>query len=106
MAKGILRRALRGVLPEDVLGRRKSPYPKTHNPSYLKAVSRQVASILGDPDSPLLPFVDTAALRRVVQTSAEDFDASWFSQLMRGPQLLAYFIQVDTWLRDYHVSVV
>jgi asparagine synthase (glutamine-hydrolysing) len=105
-AKGILRRALRGVLPDDVLGRRKSPYPKTHNPSYLKAVCRQVASILDDPGSPLLPFVNTAALRRVVQTSAEDFDASWFSQLMRGPQLLAYFIQVDTWLRDYHVSVV
>ena len=105
-AKGILRRALRGVLPDDVLGRRKSPYPKTHNPSYLKAACRQVASILDDPGSPLLPFVNTAALRRVVQTSAEDFDASWFSQLMRGPQLLAYFIQVDTWLRDYHVSVV
>ena len=40
-AKGILRRALRGVLPDDVLSRRKSPYPKTHNPSYLKAVCRQ-----------------------------------------------------------------
>lgn len=105
-AKGILRRALRGVLPDDVLGRRKSPYPKTHNPSFLKAVCRQMASILDDPGSPLLPFVDTAALRRVVQASARDFDASWFSQLMRGPQLLAYLIQVDTWLRDYHVSVV
>jgi len=105
-AKGILRRALRGVLPEDILGRRKSPYPKTHNPSYLKAVCRQMASILEDQGSPLLSFVDTTALRQVVQTSASDFDASWFSQLMRGPQLLAYLIQVDTWLRDYHVSVV
>jgi asparagine synthase (glutamine-hydrolysing) len=105
-AKGILRRALRGVLPDDVLSRRKSPYPKTHNPSYLKAVCSQLSSILDDPGSPLLPFVDAAALRQVVQTSAGDFDASWFSQLMRGPQLLAYFIQVDTWLRDYHVSVL
>ena len=105
-AKGILRRALRGVLPDDVLSRRKTPYPKTHNPSYLKAVCGQLASILDDPNSPLLPFVDTAALRRVVQTAAGDFEAAWFSQLMRGPQLLAYFIQVDTWLRDYHVTVV
>lgn len=105
-AKGILRRALKGVLPEDVLARRKSPYPKTHNPSYMKAVCRIMASILDDPNSPLRPFVDTAALRRVVQTSASDFDSAWFSQLMRGPQLLAYFIQVDTWLRDYHVTVV
>ncbi len=106
VAKGILRRALKGVLPEDVLGRRKSPYPKTHNPSYLRAVCQQVAAILDNPNSPLLPFVDTAALRRVVQTSASGFDSAWFSQLMRGPQLLAYFIQVDTWLRDYHVAVV
>jgi asparagine synthase (glutamine-hydrolysing) len=106
MAKGILRRALRGVLPEDVVNRRKSPYPKTHNPSYLRAVCAQLASILDDPNSPLLPFVDTTALRRVVQTAAGDFETAWFSQLMRGPQLLAYFIQVDTWLRDYHVSVV
>lgn len=104
-AKGILRRALRGVLPDDVLARRKSPYPKTHNPSYLRAVCRQLASILDDPGSPLLPFVDGAALRRLVQTSAGEFDSSWFSQLMRGPQFLAYFIQVDTWLRDYRVSV-
>lgn len=104
-AKGILRRALRGVLPDDVLGRRKSPYPKTHNPSYLRAVGRQLASILDDPGSPLLPFVNVAALRQIVQTSASEFDSAWFSQLMRGPQLLAYFIQVDTWLRDYRVSV-
>ena len=31
--KGILRRALKEILPEDILMRRKSPYPKTHNPS-------------------------------------------------------------------------
>ncbi|MGD0154405.1 MAG: asparagine synthase (glutamine-hydrolyzing), partial [Thermacetogeniaceae bacterium] len=105
-AKGILRRALKGVLPDDVLGRRKSPYPKTHNPSYMKAVCQLMATILDNPNSPLLPFVDAASLRRVVQTFASDFESAWFSQLMRGPQLLAYFIQVDTWLRDYHISVV
>ncbi|MHB8158449.1 MAG: asparagine synthase (glutamine-hydrolyzing), partial [Desulfocucumaceae bacterium] len=36
--KGILRRALEGILPGDVLERRKSPYPKTHNPLYLETV--------------------------------------------------------------------
>ncbi len=34
--KGILRRALRGVLPEEVLYRKKSPYPKTHHPITLE----------------------------------------------------------------------
>ncbi|MCK9907016.1 asparagine synthase C-terminal domain-containing protein, partial [Frankia sp. Cpl3] len=36
--KGILRKALEGILPDDVLYRKKSPYPKTHNPAYTDAV--------------------------------------------------------------------
>ena len=32
--KGILRKALKGILPDDVIYRKKSPYPKTHNPKY------------------------------------------------------------------------
>ncbi len=41
--KGLLREAMRGVLPDEVLWRRKSPYPKTWNPSYLAAVSAELA---------------------------------------------------------------
>lgn len=33
--KGLLRKAMTGILPEDILWRKKSPYPKTHNPGYL-----------------------------------------------------------------------
>ncbi|HEY8425236.1 MAG TPA: asparagine synthase (glutamine-hydrolyzing), partial [Limnochordales bacterium] len=33
--KGLLRQALAGVLPEDVLWRKKSPFPKTFDPAYL-----------------------------------------------------------------------
>ncbi len=29
----------------------------------------------------------------------------WYGQLMRGPQFLAFLIQVDTWLREYRVMV-
>ncbi len=38
--KGLLRLALTGMLPDDVLWRKKSPYPKTHNPSFIEAVRR------------------------------------------------------------------
>ena len=37
--KGLLRKALEDVLPHDILYRKKSPYPKTHNPHYTKAVT-------------------------------------------------------------------
>lgn len=46
--KGLLREAMRGVLPDEVLWRRKSPYPKTWNPSYLAAVSAELRGVLAD----------------------------------------------------------
>ena len=42
--KGLLRTAMQDVLPPEVLWRKKSPYPKTHNPSYLQAVSEMPVS--------------------------------------------------------------
>ncbi|HEX6972690.1 MAG TPA: asparagine synthase (glutamine-hydrolyzing), partial [Limnochordia bacterium] len=47
--KGILRRALTGLLPDDVLQRKKSPYPKTHHPAYLDTVRRLLGDVLADP---------------------------------------------------------
>ena len=31
--KGLLREAMKDYLPEEILWRKKSPYPKTHHPS-------------------------------------------------------------------------
>jgi asparagine synthase (glutamine-hydrolysing) len=103
--KGILRKALQGILPEDVLTRKKSPYPKTHNPSYLKAVRSWVLDILNDPNSPLLAFIDVGKIRALAEGDASQFNLPWFGQLMTGPQLFAYLAQVDTWLRHYKVSI-
>jgi len=105
VGKGILRRALAGLLPGDVLGRRKSPYPKTHHPAYLTAVRSRLEEILNDPASPLLPLVDVAGLRKVVCSNAAAFNPAWFSQLMGGAQLFACFVQADTWLKEYRVRI-
>ena len=103
--KGILRKALQGVLPEDVLKRKKSPYPKTHNPNYLAAVRSRVLDILNDSSSPLLQFIDHAKIRQLASSEAAQFNLPWFGQLMTGPQLFAYLVQVDTWLRAYKISI-
>lgn len=105
-AKGILRLAMQGGLPPQVLARRKSPYPKTHNPAYRQAVQAWLAEIIADPSSPLLPLVDKQTVEQVVHTGATAYDPAWFSQLMGGPQLLAFLAQTDLWLREYHVQVV
>jgi asparagine synthase (glutamine-hydrolysing) len=103
--KGILRRAMRGLLPEEIISRKKSPYPKTHNPSYLQLVSNRLLSILADPDSPILNLIDREKVMQMIQTKGEDFQRPWFGQLMTLPQLFAYLIQVDTWLRSYKVRI-
>jgi asparagine synthase (glutamine-hydrolysing) len=104
-AKGILRKALTGILPEDVLHRRKSPYPKTHNPNYLAATVNGVMEILNDPHSPLLPLIDTKAIRKFAEADLTHVDLPWFGQLMNVPQLFAFLIQADTWLREYKVTI-
>ncbi|ACT03077.1 asparagine synthase (glutamine-hydrolyzing) [Paenibacillus sp. JDR-2] len=103
--KGILRRALRGVLPDDVLTRKKSPYPKTHNPNYLSAVKGLMLDILNDPSSPLLPLINVSKIRELAESDSAKSNIPWFGQLMSGPQLFAYLYQVNTWLKEYGVSV-
>lgn len=103
--KGLLRRALIGTLPDFILDRRKSPYPKTHNPAYLKLVQKAMREILSDKASPILQLIDKKKVAEIVETGGEAFKKPWFGQLMTGPQLIAYLIQVDTWMREYHVQI-
>lgn len=103
--KGLLREALHGLLPEDVLWRKKSPFPKTHNPAYEELVKARMIEILNDPTSPVLGIVNKDYLLKVTQMPS-DYGKPWFGQLMATPQLYAYVIQLDFWLRHYHVSIL
>ncbi|WP_078548202.1 asparagine synthase (glutamine-hydrolyzing) [Litchfieldia alkalitelluris] len=104
--KGILRRALEGILPDEVLYRKKSPYPKTHNPHYTMAVKKWLNGILDDKNSALYEFFDAKKLREIVDTNGEAFKVPWFGQLMTGPQLLAYLAQVHVWFEEYNINIV
>ena len=103
--KGLLRRALKGILPEEVLYRRKSPYPKTHNPEYLKAVQKWLRAILSDKNSPIINLIDEAKVKEIIDTDGRAFTKPWYGQLMTGPQLLAYLIQINIWLEQYKVRI-
>lgn len=101
--KGLLREAMRGYLPDEVLWRKKSPYPKTHNPNYLTAVSKRLQAIIDDGTSPLLDFIKKEKLQELL---GENKSQPWYGQLMTTPQTIAYFIQFDYWLRHYKVKYV
>jgi len=105
--KGLLRRALTGVLPDDVLWRKKSPYPKTHNPIYLSTVRSWLREIIADKSSPLLPFVNLSSLQTLMKLSdTMPSGHPWFGQLMDIPQLFAYLIQVNYWLQENKVRIL
>lgn len=101
--KGLLRTAAGGILPDKVLWRKKSPYPKTYHPDYLLAVSNRLKDILADPHAPIHQIVDKTALRDLL---AAEYEWPWYGQLMKVPQTIAYMLQINFWLQEYHVSVV
>lgn len=101
--KGLLRKASEGILPDSVLWRKKSPYPKTFNPNYLKEVSKRLQNIIDSGTSPLLDIVKKSKLQELVSPNAEP--VQWYGQLMNTPQTIAYFLQLDYWLRKYDVQL-
>lgn len=102
--KGILRKALAGVVPPQIIERKKSPFPKTHNPFYTRALKSILMEILNSHSSPLLPLLNRDAVLSLLGKDKE-YMVPWFGQLMSTPQLYAYFIQVDAWLREYRIKV-
>ncbi|MDT8859866.1 asparagine synthase (glutamine-hydrolyzing) [Alkalihalobacillus sp. MEB130] len=103
--KGILRKALEGLLPHDVLYRKKSPYPKTHHPNYTAAVQKGMEDVLAQKDAPIFEFINKNALKEIAESGGFPTGQPYFGQLMAGPQLLAHFIQMDYWLNKYNVKI-
>lgn len=101
--KGLLRSAMEGWLPEEILWRKKSPYPKTHNPAYGEIVSKRLKTLLEQPDAPIFQIADREALRMLL---TQQHPWPWYGQLMAGPQTIAYMLQVNHWLERYKVQLI
>ncbi len=100
--KSLLRHAMVGWLPDRVLFRKKSPYPKTHDPRYEQLTRDGLLAVLDDPNSRLHDVLDRAKLREVLDGG----DFTWFGQLMSRPQLYAWLLQLEHFLRAYKVELV
>ncbi|MBE6863245.1 MAG: asparagine synthase (glutamine-hydrolyzing) [Ruminococcus flavefaciens] len=100
--KGLLREAMKEWLPEKVLYRMKSPYPKTHNPSFLAAVTEKLRGILSD-DTPLTEMIKREELERLLR---HEDNIQWYGQLMNLPQTIAYFIQLDYWMKKFNIKII
>lgn len=104
VVKGLLREAGRGLLPDDILFRKKSPYPKTYDKAYEAILVQKMRAIMAETDSPIRQFLDTKKVERFL-SSPSDYGKPWYGQLMAAPQMIAYLIQVNYWLEKYHIKI-
>ena len=103
--KGLLRHAMKNILLEEIINRKKSPYPKTHNPNYTKTVKQGLTEIMKNQDAQINKLLNRDYIIDIIETDGKAFTRPWFGQLMTGPQLMAYLIQVNTWLEKYQPEI-
>ena len=104
--KGILRKAMEGILPDEVLYRKKNPYPKTYHPAYTEGVQLWLMVLLKNRNSILHELFDANQLHELVESKGASFKVPWFGQLMAGPQLLAYLAQIHVWFDHYNINLI
>ena len=98
--KALLRNAMQGYLPDEILFRKKSPYPKTHNPEYTRAVLEMLENRLKR-GGYLASVLDKERLYSLIESGK-----TWFGQLMGPPQLVAWLVQLDIFVEKYKVNFV
>ena len=103
--KGLLRYICKDFLPSEIVDRKKSPYPKTHNPTYLKKVKNMLNEIMKDKNAPINNVLNREYILEILETEGKAFTRPWFGQLMTGPQLMAYLCQVNMWLEKYQPKI-
>lgn len=98
--KGLLRAATKrlNILPDEVLYRKKSPYPKTYHPKYEEILIKNFIEVINTPNEPINELIDKNKALSFVKDKL-NYTNPWYGQLMAGPQLIAYMLQVNYWMK-------
>ena len=105
VVKNLLRQSGKGLVPDEILFRRKSPYPKTYDTAYEALLADRVQEMISDSSCPVMEFLDRRKLERFL-TNPSDYGKPWYGQLMAGPQMLAYILQINFWLKTYQIEIL
>lgn len=92
--KGLLRYVVKDLLPKEIVERKKSPYPKTHNPSYLKAAKQMLTDIMNKPDAPITSLLNKDYILDILNTDGKSFTRPWFGQLMIRMSVKSTFLKL------------
>ncbi|MCL2051521.1 MAG: asparagine synthase (glutamine-hydrolyzing) [Lachnospiraceae bacterium] len=104
LTKSLLINAGAGLLPKEILSRKKSPYPKTYDTAYENIVAKRLMERVTDSASPLRQIADVKKIAAFI-AGGFNYGKPWYGQLMAGPQMLAYLLQIDYWMRKYRLSI-
>ncbi len=102
--KGLLRHIAKDYLPDTIMNRPKSPYPKTYHPKYEELLKTRMREIIHDSSSPLKAYLNINTINKILD-GPENNVSPWYGQLMAKPQMFAYLIQIDYWMRKYSLSL-
>ena len=102
--KHLLRTYASSLLPKSIRLRKKSPYPKTYDPGYEAMVNNELLNELRKPSCPLHLFLDRDKTENFCR-QVKDLGQPWYGQLMAGPQLAAYYLQILYWIEQYHIKI-
>ncbi|EOG5640820.1 asparagine synthase-related protein, partial [Pseudomonas aeruginosa] len=101
-SKSLLRRALRGHLPQAILERRKSGFPANPDPRYLALLRERVGRLLDDGRSPLFELVDAGRVRQALEQGTPLPSPRASASPTAG---LAYLLNLDRWLTRHGVDI-
>ena len=62
------------------------------------------AAVLEDKASPLWDMVNPQSVKDLID-NPDTLSEPWYGQLMRGPQVLAYIVQIYAWMKKYDVDI-
>ena len=100
--KGLLRCAMSRWLPDEVLWRKKSPYPKTFHPGYRKLVEARMRKLMSRSDAPIWSLISRGEVEKLQKG---EMSWPWYGQLMGVPQTLAFLLQTAYWLEHYGIDI-
>ena len=68
---------MKGVLPDEIVDRKKSPYPKTFNPTYLATVKGMLRGIMKDSSRPINSLLNRDFILDILNTDGKAFSRPW-----------------------------
>lgn len=94
MDRGLLREAMRGYLPSDILERKKSPYPRSQDPDYEVKIKNMLFETVLDPSSPVKNLLNLKTLESMMKQQ-EDLNKRYTSR----SQLYGWIIQLNHFMK-------